>query len=103
VTIDRERVWIIVLNWNRRDDTLACLESLAQAAKSLFFMVPAALGVQEAGLIGAGHLFGLGADVALALSLAKRMREIVFGLPALVAWQWIEGRRIALIRGRSEP
>ena len=79
------------------------LESLAQAAKSLFFMVPAALGVQEAGLIGAGHLFGLGADVALALSLAKRMREIVFGLPALVAWQWIEGRRIALIRGRSEP
>ena len=31
MTIDRERVWIIVLNWNRRDDTLACLESLAQA------------------------------------------------------------------------
>jgi hypothetical protein len=25
--------------------------------------------------------------VAIALSLAKRMREIVFGLPALVAWQ----------------
>ncbi|HJQ85831.1 MAG TPA: glycosyltransferase family 2 protein [Candidatus Binatia bacterium] len=24
-------VWIVVLNWNRRDDTLACLESLAKA------------------------------------------------------------------------
>jgi putative membrane protein len=69
------------------------LESLTQAARHLFFLVPAGLGVQEAGLIGVGHLLGIGTDVAIALSLAKRMREILFGLPALVAWQWIEGRR----------
>ena len=78
------------------------LESLTQAAKSLLFMVPSALGVQEAGLIGAGLLLGLDADVALALSLAKRMREILFGVPSLLAWQWIEGRRLFLqFRGRS--
>ena len=69
------------------------LESLTQAAKSVFFMVPAALGVQEAGLVGAGLLLGLGSDVALALSLAKRMREVLFGLPALAAWQWMEVRK----------
>ena len=69
------------------------LESVTQAARHLIFIVPAGLGVQEAGLIGACHLFGLGRDVAIALSLAKRMREILFGLPALIAWQWIEGRR----------
>jgi putative membrane protein len=80
------------------------LESLTQAARSLFFMVPAALGVQEAGLIGAGLLLGLGSDVALALSLAKRMREVLFGLPSLLAWQWIEGRKIFLhLRRRNEP
>ncbi len=80
------------------------LESLTQAAKSVFFMVPSALGVQEAGLIGVGLLLGLGSDVALALSLAKRMREVLFGLPSLAAWQWIEGRRIFLhLRGRREP
>jgi putative membrane protein len=62
------------------------LESLTQAAKSVFFMVPSALGVQEAGLIGVGLLLGLGPDVALALSLAKRMREVLFGLPSLLAW-----------------
>jgi putative membrane protein len=72
------------------------LESLTQAAKSVFFMVPSALGVQEAGLIGVGLLLGLGSDVALALSLAKRMREVLFGLPSLVAWQWILGRKIFL-------
>jgi putative membrane protein len=80
------------------------LESLTQAARSLFFMVPAALGVQEAGLIGAGLLLGLGSDVALALSLAKRMREVLFGLPSLLAWQWILGRRIFLhVRSRNQP
>jgi hypothetical protein len=51
-------------------------------------VAPAGLGVQEAGLIGVGHALGLGSDVAMALSLAKRMREILFGLPALAAWQW---------------
>jgi len=80
------------------------LESLTQAAKSVLFMVPSALGVQEAGLIGVGLLLGLGSDVALALSLAKRMREVLFGLPSLLAWQWIEGRKIFLhVRRRNEP
>jgi putative membrane protein len=80
------------------------LESLTQAARSVFFIVPSALGVQEAGLIGAGLLLGLGPDVALALSLAKRMREVLFGLPSLLAWQWIEGRRLLLhVRRRNEP
>jgi len=79
------------------------LESLTQAARSVFFMVPSALGVQEAGLIGVGLLLGLGSDVALALSLAKRMREVLFGLLSLLAWQWTLGRRIFLhVRKRNE-
>jgi hypothetical protein len=66
-------------------------------------MVPSALGVQEAGLIGVGLLLGLGSDVALALSLAKRMREVLFGLPSLLARQWTLGRRIFLhVRRRNE-
>ena len=59
------------------------LESFTLAARSVFFIVPGGLGVQEAGLAGVGSLLGLGSDVAVALSLAKRAREILFGLPAL--------------------
>jgi hypothetical protein len=66
--------------------TLA-IESITLAARSLIFVAPAGLGVQEAGLVGIGHVLGLGSDVAVALSLAKRMREILFGLPALAVWQ----------------
>lgn len=65
------------------------VESLTMAARSFVFVAPAGLGVQEAGLIGVGHLLGISSDVAIALSLAKRMREIVFGLPALAAWHWM--------------
>ncbi|MGH8137885.1 MAG: flippase-like domain-containing protein [Steroidobacteraceae bacterium] len=81
----------LALRWLGHPSGLAAalaLESLTLAARSLIFVAPAGLGVQEAGLIGVGHVLGITSDVAIALSLAKRMREIVFGLPALAAWQW---------------
>ncbi len=69
------------------------LESLTQAVRSFIFLVPAGIGVQEVSLVEFGRVLGLAPDMALALSLAKRMREILFGVPVLIAWQWIEGRR----------
>jgi len=69
------------------------IESLGQALRSAAFIVPAGLGVQEAGLVVFGHLVGLPADVSIALSLVKRLREIVLGIPVLLSWQVFEGRR----------
>ena len=37
---------------------------------------------------------GLPADAAIALSLAKRVRELGYGIPALLSWQWTETRRL---------
>ena len=67
--------------------TAVALESLTQAIRHFIFVVPAGLGVQEAGLVGFGYLLGVGSDASIALSLAKRMREILFGVPALAYWQ----------------
>lgn len=69
------------------------LESLTMTVRNFVFLVPAGLGVQEASLVGFGALLGIGGELALALSLAKRMREILFGVPALLSWYWVEGRR----------
>jgi putative membrane protein len=66
------------------------LESLCLAIRHLVFLVPGGLGVQETGLILIGALIDLPADAAIALSLAKRFREIAIGLPTLVSWQWVE-------------
>jgi uncharacterized membrane protein YbhN (UPF0104 family) len=70
------------------------LESMCQAVRTMGFLVPAGLGIQEAGLVIFGHLLGISSELALAVSLAKRLREILCGLPALASWQWVEGRRL---------
>lgn len=72
------------------------IESLGQAIKSFGFAVPGALGVQEGGYIVVCGLYGLSPEIAIALSLVKRLREIVLGVPALAAWQWFEARPAAV-------
>ncbi|NGM35931.1 TIGR00374 family protein [Methylobacterium sp. DB0501] len=69
------------------------LESLSQAIKSAAFPVPSGLGVQEGGFVLLGGLFGIDPHTALALSLVKRVPDVVLGLPGLMAWQTIEARR----------
>jgi len=68
------------------------LESFTYAARSAAFFVPSGLGVQEGGYVVLGAIFGLGPETALALSLAKRARELTIGVPALLLWQAIEAR-----------
>lgn len=72
------------------------LESLGQAVKSMGFAVPGAVGVQEGGYAAIAALLGLPPDLGLALSLVKRLREVVYGLPALGMWRlWEQGRGVA--------
>jgi putative membrane protein len=77
------------------------LESLIQAIRSAVFPVPGAWGVQEGGLIAIGLLAAVPAELALAVSLIKRVRELGLGLPGIIAWQYSEGRRWSLKRARD--
>jgi putative membrane protein len=60
------------------------LESLGQAIRGAAFAIPGALGVQEGGYLLLAPLAGLPPDAALALSLAKRARELLLGVPGLL-------------------
>jgi putative membrane protein len=75
-------------------DAAVILESMTQAVRHLAFIVPAGLGVQEAALVLFGHALGIDGELALAVSMAKRLREVLCGLPCLLSWQWMEGRRL---------
>jgi len=70
------------------------IEAATQAVRHIIFFVPAGLGVQEGGLVLFGSVIGLPADAAIALSLVKRAREVGFGVPALLSWQWAEAHRL---------
>jgi putative membrane protein len=73
------------------------LEALLCTLRSIAAPVPAAIGVQEWGYAMLAPLFGLPVEMGVAVSLLKRAREIVLGVPALLYWQSVEGR--AAFRG----
>jgi putative membrane protein len=74
--------------------TVLVIESLLYAARSVAFAVPNAVGVQEGAYILLGASFGLTPEMALALSLLKRARDVIIGLPALASWQFLESGRL---------
>jgi putative membrane protein len=69
------------------------IESLGQGTRAAAFVLPGGLGVQDGTLIAASALFGVPADVALAMALIKRVPDLVLGIPSLMVWQTLEGRR----------
>ncbi|HEY1337803.1 MAG TPA: lysylphosphatidylglycerol synthase domain-containing protein, partial [Bryobacteraceae bacterium] len=73
------------------------LEGLVTAVRAAAFMIPGGLGVQEGGFILVGGLIGLSPEVALALALIRRVRELVLGIAGIIAWQW---RTIAQVAAR---
>ncbi|OAN51347.1 hypothetical protein A6A04_16355 [Paramagnetospirillum marisnigri] len=71
------------------EDILA-MESIIFAIRSVAFVVPGAIGLQEGGYVLVGGLLGLSPELALALSLLKRGRELMLGIPSLLAWHFVE-------------
>ena len=71
------------------------IESLGMAGRSAGFAIPAALGAQESGFLLAAAAVGVGAAPALALSVVKRLREVLVGSIGLLLW------RVAAHRGRG--
>src|SRR5213592_693651 len=96
-------IWIALyaLNLHATMVNAIILQSMALTIRSVAFPVPGGLGVQESGYVLVGNLLGIPGDTAFALSLIARVRELALGIPGLVCWQLIEGRR--LLRTRAEP
>jgi putative membrane protein len=68
------------------------IDALGTSFRTLGFMVPAAAGVQEAGYVLVGLVFGLPPAQGIAFSLARRARDLAIGVPGLVFWQALEAR-----------
>jgi putative membrane protein len=85
------------LSWG----AVLAIESLLYAIRTAAFVVPQAVGVQEGAYLLLGAAFGLTPEMALALSLLKRARDLVIGLPAIGIWQAIESNRLWRHRGAA--
>ena len=92
-------IWLSVRLIGARLDFFSCIaiEALLAALRSVTIFIPASIGVQEAGYAALMPLFGLGPEVGLAVSLLRRARDVVVGVPVLLAWQALEGRRALVV------
>ncbi|NPA95025.1 MAG: flippase-like domain-containing protein [Thermodesulfobacteria bacterium] len=78
------------------------LESLGQVIRGIAFLVPGAFGVQEGGFVILGNLLGITPEIALGMSLAKRFRELILGIPGLIVWQVEEGKLVFSSKKKKE-
>lgn len=77
------------------------LQSMAMTVKSAAFPIPGQLGVQESGYLVIGNLLGIPGETAFAISLLARFRDLLVGVPALIVWQVIEGRRLLRVESTA--
>ena len=87
------------LNLNATFMNAVILQSTVLTVRNVAFAIPSGLGVQEGGYVLIGSLLGIDGTTALALSLIARVRELALGIPGIISWQLIEGRR--LLRART--
>ncbi len=89
-------VWLIMYFLGFQVSILEALllESLGQAVRAAGFIIPASLGIQEGGFLLFGAALGIPPHTALALSLGKRVRELLLGLPGLAVWQIRSSHRL---------
>jgi putative membrane protein len=74
------------------------IEGLLHIVMATAVFIPGYAGVQEAGYVGLGAIFGVPPEIALGVSILRRARDIAIGIPILLIWQTIEVRRL-----RSAP
>jgi putative membrane protein len=98
--ISSGEIWIALhaLRLHATFTNAVILQSMAMTVKSAAFPVPGALGVQESGYLVIGNLLGIQGETAFAISLIARFRDLAVGIPGLITWQLIEGRRFLRTR-----
>ena len=91
-------IWLILAALGHPASPAKCviIESLSMIGRSAGFFVPGALGVQEVAVVVVGKLVGLPVETAIIIAIVKRVRDVVIGVPGLLAWQWAEGFRIEI-------
>ncbi len=89
-------VWIVLrfMGLTASLGEAVAIYGIGSAVRSIAVLIPSGLGVQEISLMYLVGVYGFPAAAGLAVSLALRFREIVFGIPVLLWWSVKEGHRV---------
>jgi uncharacterized membrane protein YbhN (UPF0104 family) len=70
------------------------IEGLLHIVMATAVLIPGYAGVQEAGYVALGSIFGVPPEISLGVSLVRRARDIAIGIPILLVWQFFEIRHL---------
>ncbi len=89
-------IWVILRLMNLPGSLLFALllQCLGRAARSFTFFMPGGIGIQEAVYALLAPVGQMSPAMGIAISLATRFRDLLFGLPLLASWQRVESRWI---------
>jgi putative membrane protein len=91
-------LWLWLVFWTLgisiRPVAAIAIQSLLEGLRSAMVFIPAAVGIQEAGYAALVPLFGLAPETGFAISILRRARDIVIGVPVLLIWHLAEARRV---------
>ncbi len=79
--------WIIGVDAKVTD--VLIIESVTAIIRSAAFFIPSAIGVQELAFVIVGELVGYSSIVSFSVAIGRRLREIMVGIPAIIAWIFI--------------
>ena len=77
-------LWVIGIDSTIQDVIL--IEAFSGVIRAIAFFIPAGLGVQELAFVIIGEYVGFSGAVSFSIALGRRVREILVGIPALIAW-----------------
>ncbi|MDI2112936.1 lysylphosphatidylglycerol synthase domain-containing protein [Commensalibacter nepenthis] len=63
------------------------IEALVCVVISIGFLVPASVGIQEGAYVIIGTIFGVDPSLSFVLSILRRARDLIIGIPILLLWQ----------------
>lgn len=97
-------VWLALhlLGEDRSFGVALTIESLGHAVKAAGFLIPGAWGVQEGGFIALCAAFGVSSPTAIALSLIKRIPDVLCGAPGLWIWRRMEESGLRKVAFRNK-
>ena len=85
-------LWIIGVDANLIDVIL--IESVTAIIRSVAFFIPAGLGIQEFAFVMIGGFVGYSGVISFAIAVGRRLREIMVGIPAIIAFYLFYQKKI---------
>jgi len=82
-------VFLWIIGYEPQIIDVIIIESFSGIIRAMAFFIPAGIGVQELAFIVVGDFVGLSSQISFSIAIGRRVREILVGVPAIVAWLFL--------------